>query len=216
VDEVTSTLSTTANVMEIAIPYAKVNKRGLTVYSYHDASVRTFVARSDRPTADTINSADGTFYADKANGYVYVYTKNFSTYAIAYTPYYRVDTAVSLGKYEGTVDVTLTGQDNDCTYTVEDVEAAAIRFADVQMGTYTMTVTWVDGATNTLTTTISVGPKGVTFLSVPTVSEPEVAEAAEPPVQDEPADLPQKAETETAVPVQSTDDETKRREEQED
>ena len=216
IDSITTVLDTTSNVLEIAVPYEKVNKRGLTVYSYHDASVRTFVARSDRPTADTINSADGTFYADKANGYVYVYTKNFSTYAIAYTPYYRVDTAVSLGKYEGTVDVTLTGQDNDCTYTVEDVEAAAIRFADVQMGTYTMTVTWVDGATNTLTTTVSVGPKGVTFLSAPTVSEPEVAEAAEPPVQDEPADLPQKAETETAVPAQTTDDETKRREEQED
>ncbi|MBR6353838.1 MAG: hypothetical protein IKS25_06895, partial [Oscillospiraceae bacterium] len=71
------------------IPYAKAGKRGLSVYSYHDDEVRTFVE------SDT--KANGTFRSDKTSGIVYVYTNSFSTYAIAYTPYYRVTTALAIG-----------------------------------------------------------------------------------------------------------------------
>ena len=180
INEVRAVLDNTTNVMEIAIPYAKINRRGLTVYSYHDNTVRTFVESNSRE--------NGTYRVDKENGYVYVYTNSFSTYAIGYTPYYRMATALSLGGYTGNVTVTLDSQEEDLSYTLEDVEIANVCFADVAMGTYTMTVTWRDGAVNTLKMTISVGPDGIKYSAAPAEEESEsVVAAAEATPEEEPS-----------------------------
>ena len=180
INEVRAVLDNTTNVIEIAIPYAKINRRGLTVYSYHDNTVRTFVESNSRE--------NGTYRVDKENGYVYVYTNSFSTYAIGYTPYYRMATALSLGGYTGNVTVTLDSQEEDLSYTLEDVEIDNVCFADVAMGTYTMTVTWRDGAVNTLKMTISVGPDGIKYSAAPAEEESvSVAAAAEATPEEEPS-----------------------------
>lgn len=171
VDQATTILEETANILEIAIPYAKAHKRGLIVYSYHDDSVRTFTE------SDT--KADGTFRVDKANKLIYVYANKFSTYAVGYTPYYRVQTALSLGSYAGKASVTIVNDaDANITFTLNDVNANNIVFPDVPKGQYTMTVTWKDGKTNVLTMTLTVGPK--TVLSVKTEPEGPEEEQEEP------------------------------------
>ena len=154
VGEETTLISETNNVIEVIVPYEKINKRGLTVYSYHDSQVRTFVE------SDT--KEDGTFRVDKENKLIYIYAKKFSTYAIGYTPYYRVQTALSLGSYMGNASVAIQNvADANIAFTLESVNANLIVFPDVPKGQYTMTVTWEDVKTNTLTMTLTVGPNAV-------------------------------------------------------
>ena len=154
VDSVTTAMDETDNVMEIAIPYEKTGKRGITVYSYHDSKVRTFV--------ESDSKADGTFRVDKANKIIYVYANKFSTYAIGYTPYYRVQTSLSLGSYTGKASVTLQNNaDAKIKFTLNDTDVNKLVFPDVPKGQYTMTVTWGEGNTNTLKMALTVGPKVV-------------------------------------------------------
>ena len=153
VDSISTTMSETSTVMEIVVPYEKVNKRGLIVYSYHDG-VRTFVESDAKE--------DGTFRVDKENKLIYIYANKFSTYAIGYTPYYRVQTSLSLGSYEGKASVTIKNDaDENISFTLESADAKNIVFPDVPKGQYTMTIIWEDGKTNTLTMTLTVGPKAV-------------------------------------------------------
>ena len=154
VDSVTTAMDETDNVMEIAIPYEKTGKRGITVYSYHDSKVRTFV--------ESDSKADGTFRVDKANKIIYVYANKFSTYAIGYTPYYRVQTSLSLGSYTGKASVTLQNNaDAKIKFTLNDTDVNKLVFPDVPKGQYTMTVTWGEGNTNTLKMALTVGAKVV-------------------------------------------------------
>ena len=41
-------------------------------------------------------------------------------------------------------------------YRLQDVILSQVRFTDIPKGVYTMTVTWVDGATNTITIPLKV------------------------------------------------------------
>ena len=168
VDSISTTMSETSTVMEIVIPYEKVNKRGLIVYSYHDG-VRTFVESDAKE--------DGTFRVDKENKLIYVYANKFSTYAIGYTPYYRVQTSLSLGSYEGKASVTIKNDaDENISFTLESADAKNIVFPDVPKGQYTMTIIWEDGKTNTLKMTLTVGPKAVLSAITEQDAESETSE----------------------------------------
>ena len=148
-DSTTTVINETANVLEIAVPYEKVGKRGLAVY-YSDGA-------GTRELKESASKEEGTFFVDKANGMIYIYSNRFSTFAIGYTPYYQVSSSASLGSFQGTVTVTLTSEDGAQVYKFENVSMDTIRFADVPKGQYTMTVTWVDGVENTLTFPITIG-----------------------------------------------------------
>ena len=151
IDSVTTLMDTTANVLEIAIPYANAGKRGLSVYSYHDSTVRTFMP------SDT--KENGTFRVDIENRLVYIYTNSFSTYAIGYTPYYRVGGSITLGSYEGKAKVTIKSVDGETVFTYENVAMGEINFEDIPMGRYVMTITWTDGVANTLSMPLNIGDK---------------------------------------------------------
>ncbi|MGO5028390.1 S-layer homology domain-containing protein [Candidatus Agathobaculum pullicola] len=76
VDGTDSAITTTANMMEIVIPYDMTGKSNITVYRNHDGVTEAF--------AENTTKADGTYYLDTVNHLIYVYTQKFSTYAIGY------------------------------------------------------------------------------------------------------------------------------------
>ena len=158
-DSVTTAMSETTTVLEIAFPYEKVNKRNIQVYAYHDDEIRTFVE------SDT--KADGTFIVDKDNQLVYVYTRSFSTYAIGYTPYYKLTADLSFGIFDGKVNVTLLDKNGDEAFKLEDVDAHNVKFNEVAMGTYKAIVTWADAdVTTSLSFNLSIGPGGVVITPI--------------------------------------------------
>ena len=65
-------------VLEIVIPF-NTNRNGLQIYRYHDGVAKKLAKLSERPTG---NFTDGTYYI--GDGYLFVYTKQFSIYAIGY------------------------------------------------------------------------------------------------------------------------------------
>lgn len=148
VDSVTTVLDETTNVLEIAISYPKINRRDLAVYACHGDEVRTFT--------ESDSKADGTFRVDKDNRTIFIYTSRFSLFAVGYTPYYTVSSVMTLGSFGGTVNVTLTSQDDGKVYNLSGVTMKDVKFTDIPMGEYVMTVKWKDGAENTLTLPVTV------------------------------------------------------------
>ncbi|MBR6917477.1 MAG: carboxypeptidase regulatory-like domain-containing protein, partial [Clostridia bacterium] len=148
VDAVTTVLDETTNILEIAISYPKVNKRDLAVYSVHGGEIREFT--------ESDSKADGTFRIDKENNMIFIYSSKFSTYAIGYTPYFKVNSTATLGSFKGKVTVTLVNKDDGTEYTLENVSMEDISFDDIPMGNYEMKVVWEDGAQNTLTMPLTI------------------------------------------------------------
>ena len=72
-----------STVLEIAIPFTVGNKQNITVYRHHNGTAAAFTALNTKPDAD--GRTDGTFYVDSENNKIYIYTNQFSTYAIGYT-----------------------------------------------------------------------------------------------------------------------------------
>ena len=77
----TTAITTTANMMEIIIPYDMTGKSNITVYRNHNGSATAFTQLNTLPGSGAV---DGTYYLDTANHLIYVYTQKFSTYAIGY------------------------------------------------------------------------------------------------------------------------------------
>ena len=73
-----------SKVLEIAVPFDADGKSDITVYRYHGSAVNTFTSLDARP-ANADAREDGTFFVDGENNKVYIYTNQFSTYAIGYT-----------------------------------------------------------------------------------------------------------------------------------
>ena len=73
-----------SKVLEIAVPFDADGKSDITVYRYHGSEVNTFTSLNEKP-ANASTRADGTFFVDGENNKVYIYTNQFSTYAIGYT-----------------------------------------------------------------------------------------------------------------------------------
>ena len=144
----TTVIDATSGIMEIAVPYPEINRKGISVYNADGQTLRTFKESS--------TGEDGTYRIDKENRVVYIYSRKFSTFAIGYIPYYNVKSTVSLGSFLGNVTVVLEGQDGEGNYRLENVKLSDISFADIPKGRYTMTVSWIDGIKNTLTMPLAV------------------------------------------------------------
>ena len=144
----TTAMSTTTNVIEIAVPYEKINRHDLAVYYSDGTGVRALKESSGKE--------EGTYRIDKENGYIYIYTNRFSTSAIGYTPHYKLSNTVELGSFKGKANVFLIGQNGEGIFKLENASISKIGFADIPKGKYIMTLTWSDGATNTLTVPITV------------------------------------------------------------
>ena len=101
----TETMNSLSTVQEIAVPYDFSNKKDIMVYRYHGTSAAALTPLNARSALSS--AADGTFYADSANGKIYIYTKEFSTYAIGY----RTNTGTSSGtrSHSGTVSAEISG-----------------------------------------------------------------------------------------------------------
>jgi len=69
-------------VLEIKIPFTVGNKQNITVYRYHGSGASPFNPLNTRPASAW---EDGKFYVDSINNAIYIYAKQFSTYAIGYT-----------------------------------------------------------------------------------------------------------------------------------
>jgi len=87
-DDEPETLSDTDRVLEIVIPYQTNDRSNITVYRYNGTSAAALTKLTERPSS---GYRDGAYYV--GDGFVVVYAKLFSTYAIGYTvPYYGGDT----------------------------------------------------------------------------------------------------------------------------
>ena len=82
---------------------------------------------------------------------MYIYTDYITTYALGYKPYYSVKSDLTLGSFEGNVSVRLTKDSTGEVFELNDVPVDNISFAGIPKGTYTMDISWTDGAENTLT-----------------------------------------------------------------
>jgi len=113
VNTTTTPMTETSKVLEIVVPYSFADKTSVTVYRYHDGI-------ATKLTQNTTH-ADGTFWLDTANGFIYIYTKLFSTYAIGASDIHTV-TVTNDGNGTGSASpasgtngtaVTLTATPND-------------------------------------------------------------------------------------------------------
>ncbi|MBE6740670.1 MAG: carboxypeptidase regulatory-like domain-containing protein [Ruminococcaceae bacterium] len=148
VDSVTTVLNSSETVLEIAVPYEKMNRKDIAAY-YCDGSEVKKLTESKSKEA-------GTYWIDKENGIIYIYSKKFATFAIGYTPYYLVDSSIDLGSFTGNATVVIKGTGGEGTYTLENVSPAKLSFDNIPKGEYEMTVTWVDGVENKLTVDVTV------------------------------------------------------------
>ena len=71
----------TANVLEIPVDFDFTGKLNVRVLHNHGGNVNELKALTARPTAGFEN---GTFFADKENGKLYIYSKEFSPFAVAF------------------------------------------------------------------------------------------------------------------------------------
>ena len=157
VDAVTENMPTTNRVLEIIVPYHFTGKEYLTVYRYHDSAAE--LERLDvKPESDY---QDGTCYFDLANGLIYIYANQFSTYAVGYTQCYNINGMVSYGTYSGTVSVSLldseTEEEKYATKAAVSSGSGAYSFAHILKGTYTLRTVWIEGGKeNVLNETVNV------------------------------------------------------------
>ena len=69
---------------------------------------------------------------------------------MGYKPYYRVRTEISLGSFSGSVSVSLKKEDSDEKYELNNVSLDNISFTGIPKGSYIMTISWEDGAQNSI------------------------------------------------------------------
>ena len=148
VDSKKTVLNSSQTVLEIAVPYEKMNRKDIAAY-YCDGNEVKKLTESKSKEA-------GTYWIDKENKMIYIYSNEFATFAIGYTPYYLVDSSLALGSFKGKATVVMKGKNGEGTYTLKDVSPDKLSFDNIPKGEYEMTVTWVDGATNTLTVDVTV------------------------------------------------------------
>ena len=146
-----SALTDTNTVLEIVVPYTLSNKTQttVTVYRYHDG-VATKLTEAD-------TKADGTYRLDWENDLIYIYASKFSTYAIGFTPTYKVSGTLS-GTFTGTVSFSLTGNGvtKTASGTVMDGKVS-YSFTGVPAGTYSVKASWrKNGRAQTLTFQVTV------------------------------------------------------------
>ena len=70
----------TKNLLEIAVAFDFTNRGNVTVYRYHNGQAQALTQVNARAGA-----TDGTYYLDRENGLIHIFTQQFSLYAIGYT-----------------------------------------------------------------------------------------------------------------------------------
>ena len=148
VDSKKTVINSSQTVLEIAVPYEKMNRKDIAAY-YCDGNEVKKLTESKSKEA-------GTYWIDKENKMIYIYSNEFATFAIGYTPYYLVDSSVALGSFKGKATIVMKGKNGEGTYTLKDVSPDKLSFDNIPKGEYEMTVTWVDGVENTLTVDVTV------------------------------------------------------------
>ena len=69
------------NTIEIRLPYNFYKKKSIKVYRYHAGSAEELSGLNKRAAAPY---EDGKCFVDTDNGYIYIYSSKFSTYAVGY------------------------------------------------------------------------------------------------------------------------------------
>ncbi len=72
----------TTQVIEIVVPFSFSGRTNVVVVRYHGTTAQKLTKADTR--------ADGTYRTDEINGYIYIYTNRFSTYAVGYTAQYTI------------------------------------------------------------------------------------------------------------------------------
>ena len=77
-------------VLEIVLSYDLTGKYNPVIIREHEGTTTAFERLAAKPTAEPYT--DGTFYVDTANNKIYIYSRYFSTYSVAYstTPSWQV------------------------------------------------------------------------------------------------------------------------------
>ena len=133
----TTELAETQNVLEIIVPYSFVGKEFITVYRYHNGAAEKLTE------ADT--GADGTFRLDKENGFVYIYAKKFSTYAIGYTQCFKLDGMIQYATFAGTtINVAILDEKNQIVANSNTTDGLGYSLTHIPKGKYTLRLTWTE------------------------------------------------------------------------
>lgn len=77
----TDNIEQTSNILEIAVEFPFGSRENVTVYRYHNGQAQPLTETSSRMRA----AQDGTYYLDRANNLIHIFTQQFSLYAIGYT-----------------------------------------------------------------------------------------------------------------------------------
>jgi uncharacterized repeat protein (TIGR02543 family) len=130
-------ITETGNVLEIIIPYTFKGRENVTVYRYHDGNAQVLTKADSK--------ADGTYRTDMDNGFVYIYSSRFSTYAIGYTQCYNVSGPIKYGDFSGEVTVSLLDGSKasvqNCTVSLSG-GSGMYSFTHIPKGKYYLTLKW--------------------------------------------------------------------------
>ncbi|SFW52390.1 hypothetical protein SAMN02910447_03449, partial [Ruminococcus sp. YE71] len=143
-DSVKKTMSKTNTVLEVVIPYSFKGREEVTLYRYHNGKAETLT--------ESKSKKDGTYYFDKTNGYIYLFTDRFSTYAIGYFQCYSVTGIVKCGSFKGDATVTLlkkgeNGEELQSAQSILDLKESkgVYTFEHIHKGKYILMTEWTDG-----------------------------------------------------------------------
>ncbi len=174
------TLTSTANVLEIVIPFDFSGKTTVKVLRYHGSAAEELEQLKTMP-ADSF--VDKTCYLDMKSGSIHVYTSKFSTYAIAYTNYSSMTTyavnittaGVSGGSVKANRTMAAFGEKVTLTVTLDkgfeltglsilDASGKEITCTNNGDGTYTFTM---PNSKATVTPTFGKTDSSFPFVDVP-------------------------------------------------
>ena len=160
VDSVKTVMDTTTNILEICIPYYHISEEGLAAYRYHGSSA-TRLTESD-------SRQDGTYRVDKITKKVYIYTNQFSIYAIGYTVKSSVneegDTVYDISgniRYEdidGMANLILYRNGEECKRGIAPFTGGVgtYQFEELKEGNYSLRIT-MDAGKDSFTLEIPIG-----------------------------------------------------------
>ena len=160
VDSVKTIMDTTTNILEICIPYYHISEEGLAAYRYHGSSA-TRLTESD-------SRQDGTYRVDKITKKVYIYTNQFSIYAIGYTVKSSVneegDTVYDISgniRYEdidGMANLILYRNGEECKRGIAAFTGGVgtYQFEELKEGNYSLRIT-MDAGKDSFTLEIPIG-----------------------------------------------------------
>ena len=114
------------------------------------------LAKGNTHPVESDTGANGTYSVELENKAVTIYTKQLSTFAIGYTPYFNIRATISLDSDTGLVTAKLENLTTKETVALlKNVALSEVAFKDLKKGDYLLTITWVDGVSNSITMNFS-------------------------------------------------------------